>query len=47
MDFNYLEISFKNGTCYSPNKIAKPKLLYDWGVGGGGFGDNNCFEKII
>jgi hypothetical protein len=42
MDFNYLEITSKNGTCNSPKKIAKPNYCT---VGIRGFGDNNCFEK--
>ena len=37
MDFNYLEISFKNGTCNSPNKIAKPNYC-TIGIFFGGWG---------
>jgi hypothetical protein len=45
MDFNYLEITFKNGNCNSQKKkIAKQNYCT---VGIRGFGDNNCFEKII
>ena len=44
MEFNYLEITFKNGTCNSPSKIAQPNYCT---VGIWGFGDNTCFEKNI
>jgi hypothetical protein len=33
MDFNYLEITFKSGTCNSPNKIVKPNYCVRCNMG--------------
>ena len=44
MEFNYLDITFKNGTCNSPKQIVMPNYCT---VGIWGFSDNNCVEKII
>jgi hypothetical protein len=44
MDFNYLEITFKNEIVIHKKKIAKQNYCT---VGIRGFGDNNCFEKMI